>query len=221
MAERRARHGSAAQPPAPAPAFTQDAHALPEHAHGRLEKTIGQQVRKRRQEMAMTLIDLARAAGLSSGMLSKIENGQISPSLATLRALAGALCVPITALFHGYDKRGEATFVKAGHGLDIQRRGTRAGHQYQLLGHSAAGAVTVEPYLITLTQESDVFPLFQHDGLELIYLLSGKVGYRHGDRVYAMEPGDSLFFDATVNHGPELLLELPIRLLSVISYARG
>ncbi len=220
MAERRARSRTAAEA-REARALTQDAHALPEDAHSRLERTIGQQVRRHRQEMAMTLLDLARTTGLSPGMLSKIENGQISPSLATLRALSGALNVPITALFHGYDKRGEATFVKAGHGLDIQRRGTRAGHQYQLLGHGAEGPVTVEPYLVTLTQESDVFPLFQHDGLEMIYILSGKVGYRHGDRVYTMEPGDSLFFDATVNHGPELLLELPIRLLSVISYARG
>jgi transcriptional regulator with XRE-family HTH domain len=222
MPQRRARSRTLPQErEAGATALTQDAHALPEEANSRLERTIGQQVRRHRQEMAMTLLDLARTTGLSLGMLSKIENGQISASLATLRALSGALNVPITALFHGYDKRGGATYVKAGSGLDIQRRGTRAGHQYQLLGHGAEGPVTVEPYLITLTRESDVFPLFQHEGLELIYLLVGKVGYRHGDRVYTMEPGDSLFFDATVNHGPELLLELPIRLLSVISYVRG
>ena len=198
----------------------QDPHALPEEGAGRLELTIGQQVKKYRQEMALTNPELARNAGISQGMLSKIENGQTSPSLATLRTLSNALNVPITALFQGYEKEGEATFVKAGQGLNIERRGTRAGHQYQLLGHSSQGAVTVEPYLITLTSESDVFPLFQHDGLEFIYLLSGEVGYRHGPHLYNMEPGDSLFFDATVTHGPELLKKLPVRLLSVISYVR-
>lgn len=203
------------------PGLTQDPHAAPGEADNRLEKTIGQQVKTYRQEMSLTNSELARNAGISQGMLSKIENGQISPSLATLRALSGALNVPLTALFRGYEKEGEATFVKAGQGLNIERRGTRAGHQYQLLGHSPKGPLTVEPYLITLTSESDVFPLFQHDGLELVYLLSGEVGYRHGSHVYHMQPGDSLFFEASVSHGPEQLLKLPIRLLSVITYVRA
>jgi uncharacterized cupin superfamily protein len=97
---------------------------------------------------------------------------------------------------------------------------TRAGHQYQLLGHSIGKTIAVEPYLITLTEESDVFPIFQHSGLEFIYMLEGKVGYRHGDRTYILTPGDSLFFDADAPHGPEELRKLPIRFLSVISYSR-
>lgn len=203
------------------PRLDQDPHALPADDLGRLEITIGQQVRKFRQEMALTNPELARNAGISQGMLSKIENGQTSASLSTLRALSSALNVPITALFRGYEKAGEATFVKAGQGLNIERRGTRAGHQYQLLGHSPHGAVTVEPYLVTLTSESDVFPLFQHDGMEFIYLLSGEVTYRHGPRLYQMRPGDSLFFDASVTHGPEVLEVLPVKLLSIISYLRS
>ncbi len=81
--------------------------------------------------------------------------------------------------------------VKAGEGLAIERRGTRAGHQYQLLGHTTGKRVIVEPYLITLTEKSDVFPIFQHAGLEFIYMLEGRVGYRHGDRTYHLDPGDS------------------------------
>jgi uncharacterized RmlC-like cupin family protein len=65
--------------------------------------------------------------------------------------------------------------------------------------------VTVEPYLITLTSASDVFPTFQHDGIEMIYMLEGVVGYRHGQRIYRLEPGDTLFFDADAPHGPEEL----------------
>ena len=105
-------------------------------------------------------------------MLSKIENGLTSPSLATLKALSGALNVPVTAFFRKYEEERDATFVKAGQGLNIERRGTRAGHQYQLLGHTVGKQVFVEPYLITLTEKSDVFPLFQHDGVEFIYMLS-------------------------------------------------
>jgi transcriptional regulator with XRE-family HTH domain len=199
----------------------QDPHALPAADAGRLEASIGQQVRAFRKELGLTNMELARAAQLSPGMLSKIENGQISPSLASLRGLSHALDVSLTALFRGYERGGYAVHVRRGQGLNIERRGTRAGHHYQLLGHIPGGSITVEPYLVTLTEESDVFPLFQHDGLEFIYILSGRVGYRHGPSVYPLEPGDSLFFDASVAHGPEILTELPIRMISVISYTRA
>ena len=143
-----------------------------------------------------------------------------SPSLASLQALGRALQVPVTALFRGFEEIRDATFVKAGQGLTIERRGTRAGHQYQLLGHSPHGPVMVEPYLITLTQQSDVFPTFQHAGFEFLYMLEGNVVYRHGDKTYDMHPGDALFFDADAPHGPEDLRQLPARYLAVISYRR-
>jgi mannose-6-phosphate isomerase-like protein (cupin superfamily) len=128
--------------------------------------------------------------------------------------------VPVTSLFRGFEEIRDASFVKAGQGLTIERRGTRAGHQYQLLGHSPHGPVMVEPYMITLTAQSDVFPTFQHSGLEMLYMLEGNVVYRHGAKTYDMHPGDTLFFDADVPHGPEELKKLPARYLSVISYRR-
>jgi len=128
--------------------------------------------------------------------------------------------VPVTAFFRRFEDAREATYVKAGEGLKIERRGTRAGHQYELLGHSASKNVAAEPYLITLTEESDVFPLFQHGGIEFLYMLEGEVSYRHGENTYVLTPGDSLFFDADVPHGPDALTKLPIRFLSVISYQR-
>jgi transcriptional regulator with XRE-family HTH domain len=185
-----------------------------------LEEAIGREVKRHREKMGLTISELAKAAGLSAGMLSKIENGATSPSLATLQALSKALQVPFTALFKGFEEFRDATFVKAGQGLTIERRGTRAGHQYQLLGHSPHGPVMVEPYLITLTKETDTFPTFQHAGTEFLFMLDGNVVYRHGDKSYDMHPGDALFFDAEAPHGPEELRKLPARYISVISYRR-
>ena len=196
----------------------QDPHELAGAPDNALEAAIGSEVRAFRSQLDMTVSELAKAAHLSPGMLSKIENGLTSPSLTTLRALSHALQVPVTAFFRRYEETREASYVKAGDGLVIERRGSRAGHQYQLLGHGTGKQPVVEPYLITLTEKSDVFPLFQHAGVEFIYMLEGKVGYRHSDRTYVLEPGDSLFFDADAPHGPEELIDLPIRFLSVISY---
>jgi transcriptional regulator with XRE-family HTH domain len=198
----------------------QNAHSISGARDNKLEVAIGRQVRAFRKKLDLTVAGLAKLSGLSNGMLSKIENGIASPSLATIQSLATALQVPVTAFFRKYEEERDVSFVRAGEGLIIERRGTRAGHQYQLLGHSIGKTIAVEPYLITLTEESDVFPIFQHSGLEFIYMLEGKVGYRHGDRTYILTPGDSLFFDADAPHGPEELRKLPIRFISVISYSR-
>jgi transcriptional regulator with XRE-family HTH domain len=196
------------------------------HSGGRppsklLEETIGREVKNFREKIGLTIAELAKAASMSAGMLSKIENGATSPSLSSLQALSTALQVPVTALFRGFEEIRDATFVKAGQGLTIERQGTRAGHQYQLLGHSAHhGPIMVEPYMITISHESDVFPTFQHAGLEFLYMLEGNVVYRHGDKTYDMHPGDALFFDADAPHGPDELKKLPARYLSIISYRR-
>ncbi len=199
----------------------QDPHALEGARENSLEVAIGHQVREFRVKLGMTVADLGRQAGLSAGMMSKIENGVTSPSLSTLQALSRALNVPVTAFFRKFEEQRDATYIKAGQGLVIERRGTRAGHQYQLLGHSIGKSLVVEPYIVTLTETSDVFPLFQHAGQEFIYILEGEVGYRHANKLYSMTAGDSLFFDADAPHGPEELRKLPIRLISVIVYSRS
>ncbi|MDE1992893.1 MAG: helix-turn-helix transcriptional regulator [Rhizobiaceae bacterium] len=198
----------------------QDPHSAREAKENNLEMAIGHEVRAFRKKLGITGADLAAATGISLGMLSKIENGNTSPSLTTLQSLARALGVPVTAFFRRFEEKRNAVFVRAGEGLQMERRGTRAGHQYNLLGHinNGSSGLQVEPYLITLTADSDVFPAFQHDGLELIYMLEGEVQYRHADKLYLMRPGDSLFFDADAPHGPEVLVSLPIRFLSIISY---
>lgn len=181
-----------------------------------IERSIGREIKLYRIKIGLTIVELAKLAELSSGMLSKIENGNTSPSLATLQSLSKALNIPITAFFRKFEEERDASFVRAGSGVVIDRRGSRTGHQYQLLGHSLGKNILVEPYLLTLTKESEVFPLFQHPGMEYIYLLEGEMVYTHGDKSYRLRPGDSLLFDAEATHGPEELIDLPIKFLSVM-----
>ncbi len=200
--------------------LSQNPHSVKEAREKVLEVAIGREVRAHRKKTGITVAELSQRTDLSIGMLSKIENGNTSPSLTTLQTLANALSVPLTSFFRQYEERREAVHTKMGQGVEIDREGTRAGHQYNLLGHigSNASGVIVEPYLITLTQESDTFETFQHEGIEMIYMLEGRVDYRHGADVFFLEPGDTLFFDADAPHGPEKLIELPAKYLSVISY---
>jgi transcriptional regulator with XRE-family HTH domain len=185
-----------------------------------IAESIGNQVRNLRRKLDLTGAELADQAGLSAGMLSKIENGAVSASIDSLEALARALNVPLTTFFASYDEQRDCSHVRWGQGVTIERRGTKAGHQYQLLGHSISGEIVVEPYLITLTEEAKPYTMFQHAGVEFIYMLTGKVLYRHADKAYPLLPGDALFFDAAALHGPEELTKLPMTYLSIIIYQR-
>ena len=216
----RPRKRSAPRNPAAEPEL-RTGSAAPEAAPSTIEAGIGAEVRRLRKSLDLTVAGLAAAAGISTGMLSKIENGGISPSLASLDALAKALNVPIAQLFTDAEERRDCSFVKAGQGARIERRGTKAGHLYDLLGHSLEGEIAVEPYLITLSEGAEAYTQFRHAGVEFIYMLSGKVIYRHADKLYPMSAGDALFFDAGAPHGPEELLERPMTYLSIIIYPRS
>ena len=200
--------------------FGQDPHATRETSEKVLEVAIGREIHAFRKQQIITVAELAAETNLSIGMLSKIENGNTSPSLSTLQTISNALSVPLTAFFRQYEEQRMAVHTKAGEGVQIEREGTRAGHQYNLLGHIGgnSSSVIVEPYLITLDNESDTFKTFQHSGIETIFMLEGEVNYLHGNQIYCLKPGDTLFFDADAPHGPEKLVKLPARYLSIISY---
>jgi transcriptional regulator with XRE-family HTH domain len=189
----------------------QSAHA------GKLEQIIAAQVRQYRLIQNMSSAELAARTGLSKAMVSKIESASTSCSLTTLQRLADGLKIPVTALFRGVDTDRDASFTKAGEGSRSVRSGTQHGHEYRVLGTLKGRTDTIEPTLVTLTDASDVFPLFQHPGTEFIYVLSGTMVYGHGAYEYTLEPGDSLLMDGEGPHGPLELIDLPIRFLAVLA----
>jgi transcriptional regulator with XRE-family HTH domain len=180
---------------------------------------LGRTARRLRESQKLTLVEVAHRAGISSAMLSRLETGRVSPSLETIVALAHALGVTPSALMQrvGADDGG-AQLIRAGEGLETMRSGTRRGHTYHLLAAQRGPRKVFEPFLVTLNDRSEVFPGFQHPGVEFIHLLSGILRYRHGRHSYVLRPGDTLTFRGDVVHGPERLEKVPIRMLSIIMY---
>jgi transcriptional regulator with XRE-family HTH domain len=180
---------------------------------------IGHVARRIREELDLTLANVAQHAGISPGMLSRLETGHVNPSLETIVALAEALGVrPALLLQEVGEYEGEAQHVPEGGGLEVVRRGTKRGHTYHLLAAQRGPVKVFEPFLVTLTDKSEVFPGFQHAGTEFIYILSGEIRYRHGKSSHLLKPGDSLTFRGDIAHGPERLVKVPIRMLSIIIY---
>ena len=184
-----------------------------------LDRFIGNVIRELRLKDNLTIAEVAAQAGISRGMVSKIENGLVSTSLETLSKIAQALGVSLAHLFRHYNMpSGGAQLVKNGAGMEVVRRGTRRGHTYHLLAYDQGPRKAFEPFLITMDDASEVFPTFEHPGTEFIYMLHGRIEYRHGQQTYSLEPGDSLTFRGDIPHGPERLIELPIHFLSIIIY---
>jgi len=184
-----------------------------------LERYLGNQIKELRQHHGLTIAEVADRADISRGMLSKIENAQTATSLETISKLAHALGVSLSTLFRQYDvPDGGAQHIKSGEGMEVVRRGTKRGHTYHLLSYDQGPTKQFEPFLITIDHESEVFPTFEHPGTEFIYMLEGKMTYRHGQNTYEMVPGDSLTFRGEVPHGPETLTHCPIKFITVLIY---
>lgn len=183
---------------------------------------VGRNVRRLRLERGVNLSDLASSAGISLAMLSRLEKSDVTPSLETLVALAEALGTsPALLLKDEAAQQSDAQLVPRGEGLEVVQRGTRRGHTYHLLASDRGPKRVFEPYLVTLTDKSEVFPEFDHPGVEFIHILEGSLRYRHGPESYLLKPGDSLTFRGDVPHGPDKLLKLPVRMLSIIIYGGG
>jgi transcriptional regulator with XRE-family HTH domain len=184
-----------------------------------LDDYLGKMIHELRRHDHLTIADVAAQAGISRGMLSKIENGQVSTSLETLSKIAAALGVSLAHLFRYYNvPAGTAQLVKSGEGMEVVRRGTRRGHTYHLLAYGHGPQKVFEPFLVTMDDASEVYPAFEHPGTEFIYMLKGRLQYRHGNQTYLLNPGDSLTFRGDVPHGPDKLIKTPITILSVIIY---
>ncbi|HEY3325981.1 MAG TPA: XRE family transcriptional regulator [Novimethylophilus sp.] len=184
-----------------------------------LDRYLGNTIRQLRLEHGLTIAEVSERAGISRGMLSKIENGLTSTSLETLEQLANSLGVTLSRLFRGYNvPSGGAQLVKSGQGLEVVRRGTRIGHTYHLLAYDQGPQKSFEPFLITLEDPGEEFPAFEHPGTEFLHMLEGVLEYRVGDEAFVMEPGDSLTFRGEIPHRPEKMHKLPIRFLAIIHY---
>lgn len=193
-----------------------------EHHAAPLEESVGAAIRELRQRHGLTIAQVSEQANVSRGMLSKIENGQTTAGLDTLARIARALGVSMSMLFSRYDAPGTtAQHVKRGQGMETVRRGTKDGHTYQLLAYDQGPRKLFEPFLITIEDDSQRYPSFQHPGTEFIYMLEGEIEYRCGQQTYRLEPGDALSFAGTTPHGPERLTRCPIRFLSVIVYPQA
>lgn len=191
------------------PAQSRTANELAEHQ-------IARKIHELRQARNMTLQQVSDAAGLSKGLLSKIENCFVSPPIATLAKLADALEVPIGEFFEWPETESAVVYCPKSKRQNIRGRRTSMNYTYELLVPGRKRR-DMQPTIVSIDGRDHKFGLLDHDGEQFVYMLEGEMMYIVGDKTYSMQPEDSLYFDARVPHGPKLQKNQKARYLVVFS----
>ena len=178
--------------------------------------SVGPRVRALREAMGLSLRDLAERSGVSAPMLSQVERGETSPTLAIAGRIAAGLDLTLSQLLR-LDERGHLTVIRAGDGRVRRRRGHRTeeltppmpGQRADVSRHVLEpGAATGRP---------DDPPIHEPGARETAVVLAGTVILVIDGQREQLAVGDAVTFDADLSHhfenqGPE-----PAELLAVVA----
>lgn len=176
---------------------------------------LGQAIKARRRERGMTLQDVAKRTGLSSGLLSQVENFRTIPSLPVLLAIAAALDVEAAELLRAVSTAAKTKCVRirADERRPVEREEAR-GVSYHLLLERPLAASTMQIMVVRFAADA-VRQRVVSDGEQLIYILSGGLRYDVDGELWDLAAGDLLFFDGRLPHGPSAMAAEGAELLAI------
>ena len=181
---------------------------------------LGTRVRELRKARGWTLEQAARQAGLARSTLSKIENGQMSPTYDALKKLAVGLEISVPQLFTPPSRdqiSGRMSVTRSGEGTHH----ATATYEHELLGE-ALSKKRMMPYRARIRARGiDEFDGWvRHDGEEFLYVLTGVVKlYTEFYEPIEMRRGDSAYYDATMGHNVVSVSDEDATILWVTSLA--
>jgi transcriptional regulator with XRE-family HTH domain len=162
---------------------------------------LGARVRGLRKAQGRTLEQAAKKAGLARSTLSKIENGQMSPTYAALKKLAEGLEISVPQLFTSPQSD------RAGGRMSVTKAGQGTGHatatyEHELLAETLT-AKRMLPYRarIRARQMEEFDGWVRHDGEEFLFVLTGTIRlYTEFYEPVDLRRGDNAYYDATMGH---------------------
>ena len=165
-------------------------------------KEVAGRIRALREDFDLTMQEMADATGRSVAEYAAQESGEQDLSFTFLYKCAKKLGVDVIELLTGETPHLKGfSLVRAGEGISIKRR---AGFEYL---HKAPhlGNKLAEPFVVTapyLEEEQDKpIHLSYHKGMELDYIISGKLRFAYEENIEEVGPGDTLMYDSGRGHG--------------------
>jgi len=149
-----------------------------------------------RVQAKLTLEELAQAADMTRGYLSKIERGLSRPSIGGALKLAKALHVPVEELFGEPSDQDPVKITRAADAkANVDLRGSPRVVAGTSPGHRML-AVLLRPGDVEAGQS----PMSHHDGEEILFVVKGRINLQLAERKETLGPGDCAHFNSTVPH---------------------
>lgn len=184
------------------------------------ESIIGRNIRAIRQGAGLNISQLAERTGLSKALISRLENGRVSPSVATLLKIAKELQTPVSAFFDEASDHEGLVVVRQAERKPLVRMGTPFGYSYESLAYKKTDKA-MEPFIVRYPPADSSAEMFDHEGEEFVFVLQGQLRLVYGDRTFYLEAGDSAYFDSATPHRGYSADEQECTVLSVVTTYRS
>ncbi|RYD27880.1 MAG: cupin domain-containing protein [Verrucomicrobiaceae bacterium] len=160
---------------------------------------LASRIKMARISKGYTLERVADLSGLAKGLLSKVENFRVTPSLPTLSRIADALGLSLPQLFEGLDDKPKLSMVRAGERRRIERDRDQSNIDYFALAHARADR-KMDPFILSVPPGGGRNEAMPHEGEEFLTVLEGGISFQYEGEVHQLSAGDSVYFDAEVDH---------------------
>lgn len=163
---------------------------------------IGEKVRALRLKRSMGLVELGKHTGLSAAMLSKIERGRLFPTLPTLLRIALVFSVGLEFFFAGTREKPLIAVVRKADRVRLPDRpgGGTVAYRFESLDFPATERRFSSYYAEFLPVSPDRLHTHAHPGVEFIYVVTGRLSVQIDAVEYALDVGDSMYFDSGQPH---------------------
>jgi len=185
-------------------------------SHSGAEETLGARVKSLREAMDLSLRDLSERSGVSAPMLSQVERGDTSPTLAVAQKIAAGLDLTLSQLLR-LDEDRHIVVVRS----EDRRVQRRRGHTVEELTPPLPGQrADVSEHTLApgvATGGSDDPPMHEPGSRETAVVLDGTVELFIDGRRHELRAGDSVTFDADLPHHFENNASSEARLFAVVA----
>lgn len=160
---------------------------------------LASRIKAARMAKGYTLDRVADISGLGKGLLSKVENFRVTPSLPTLSKLSEALGMSLSELFDGLDEKPKLSITRVSDRKEIERDRDQSDINYHALAHGRPDR-NMDPFVLDVPAGGGRREAMPHEGEEFLIVLDGDVSFEYNGEVHQLNAGDSAYFDAEVDH---------------------
>jgi len=166
---------------------------------------ISNKIKEIRKQKKITVEGLANKADVSKGLISQIENNRTVPSLLVLMNIIQSLNLDLKEFFKDVEspkRTSQRVLVKRQKDYVPFEKESARGFVYKRICTQNLQGAPVDIVLLELKKGARRAKPVRTDAFEYKYVIKGKIEYYIGDKKYALQEGDSIFFDGRVDHMP-------------------